>query len=217
MACAMAAAPAGADVQRTDRWRELGGKFGVLRQLVNDQLDLVSGRGEDLANGTATYLLTYLLQSLTAARKEECLALHSAAAKSVDVRQKFRDQMLAPSVVGGYIESINAMVCDAHTTLDELCGEQAYLAELHALRDLISPPRSGPTADRRAGRSRRRPAGRSQADDGVRAENPAHGSDQQDCRLSCLTVMITGHVPAVRLSPDHADRYMTRPASLLVL
>jgi geranylgeranyl pyrophosphate synthase len=143
MACAMAAALAGADVKRTDRWRELGGKFGVLRQLVNDQLDLVSGRGEDLANGTATYLLAYLLQSLTAARKEECLALHSAAAKSVDVRQKFRDQMLAPAVVGGYIESINAMVCDAHTTLDELCGEQAYLAELHALLDEAmgqSPP-----------------------------------------------------------------------------
>jgi transposase len=42
----------------------------------------------------------------------------------------------------------------------------------------------------------------------VRAENPVHGSDQQGCRPSRLTVMITGHVPAVRFSPDHADRYM---------
>jgi hypothetical protein len=34
---------------------------------------------------------------------------------------------------------------------------------------------------------------------------PVHGSDQQDCRPSRLTVMITDHVPAVRLPPDHAD------------
>ncbi len=143
MACAMAAALAGADASRTDRWRELGGKFGVLRQLVNDQLDLVSGRDEDLANGTATYLLAYLLQSLTAARKEESLALHSAAAKSPDARQKLRDQLLAASVLGGYIQSINDMVCDAHTALEELGGEQAYVAELHALLDEAmgqSPP-----------------------------------------------------------------------------
>jgi len=42
----------------------------------------------------------------------------------------------------------------------------------------------------------------------VRAENPIHGSDQQGCGPSRLTVMITGHVPAVRFSPDHADRLM---------
>jgi len=135
MACAMAATLAGADGHQTDRWRELGGKFGVLRQLVNDQLDLISGRDEDLANGTATYLLAYLLQSLTATRKEESLALHSAAAKSPDARQKLRDQMLAPSVIGGYVESVKAMVGDAHATLDELGGEPAYVAELYALLD----------------------------------------------------------------------------------
>ena len=33
----------------------------------------------------------------------------------------------------------------------------------------------------------------------MRAENPIHGSDQQACHPSRLTVMITGHVPAVRL------------------
>ncbi|HEX9541155.1 MAG TPA: hypothetical protein VGA04_23565, partial [Streptosporangiaceae bacterium] len=33
----------------------------------------------------------------------------------------------------------------------------------------------------------------------VRAENPVQGSDQQSCHPSRLTVMITGHVPAVRL------------------
>ena len=42
----------------------------------------------------------------------------------------------------------------------------------------------------------------------MRAENLVHGSDQQGCGPSRLTVMITGHVPAVRLSLDHADRHM---------
>jgi hypothetical protein len=46
------------------------------------------------------------------------------------------------------------------------------------------------------------------AEDAVRAENLVRGSDQQACHPSRLTVMITGHVPAVRLSPDHADRHM---------
>ena len=39
----------------------------------------------------------------------------------------------------------------------------------------------------------------------VRAENPIHGSDQQSCPPGAPPVMITGHVPAVRLPPDHAD------------
>ena len=42
----------------------------------------------------------------------------------------------------------------------------------------------------------------------VRAEKPVQGSDQQSCHPSRLTVMITGHVPAVRLPPDHAGRRM---------
>jgi hypothetical protein len=42
----------------------------------------------------------------------------------------------------------------------------------------------------------------------VRAEKPVQGSDQQSCHPGRLTVMITGHVPAVRLPPDHAGRGM---------
>ena len=38
----------------------------------------------------------------------------------------------------------------------------------------------------------------------VGAENLVHGSDQQSCLLCRRAVMIAGHVPAVRLSPDHA-------------
>jgi hypothetical protein len=42
----------------------------------------------------------------------------------------------------------------------------------------------------------------------VRAENPVHGSDQQSCASRRPAVMITDHVPAVRLPPDHADGLM---------
>jgi hypothetical protein len=38
----------------------------------------------------------------------------------------------------------------------------------------------------------------------VRAENRIHASDQQSCSPGALPVMITGHVPAVRVPPDYA-------------
>jgi hypothetical protein len=40
----------------------------------------------------------------------------------------------------------------------------------------------------------------------VRAENPDHGPDQQGCFPGGPTVMITDHVPEVRVPPDHAGR-----------
>jgi putative transposase len=40
----------------------------------------------------------------------------------------------------------------------------------------------------------------------VRAENRIHGFDQQSCPPGALPVMITGHVPAVRVPPDYAGR-----------
>jgi hypothetical protein len=40
----------------------------------------------------------------------------------------------------------------------------------------------------------------------VRAENVVHGPDQQGCLPAVLRVMITDHVPAVRLPPDHESR-----------
>ena len=38
----------------------------------------------------------------------------------------------------------------------------------------------------------------------VRAENLVHGSGQQSCSPCRLAVMITSHVPAVHVPPDHA-------------
>ena len=40
----------------------------------------------------------------------------------------------------------------------------------------------------------------------VRAGNLVHGSDQQGCSLAVPAVMITDHVPAVRIPPDYARR-----------
>ena len=40
----------------------------------------------------------------------------------------------------------------------------------------------------------------------VRAGNLVHGSDQQGCSSGCPAVMITDHVPAVRVPPDYAGR-----------
>ena len=40
----------------------------------------------------------------------------------------------------------------------------------------------------------------------VRAENRIHGSDQQSCPASRPPVMITDHMPAVRVPPDHTGR-----------
>jgi hypothetical protein len=37
----------------------------------------------------------------------------------------------------------------------------------------------------------------------VGAENPIHGSDQQSCPFGAPGVMISDHVPAVHLPPDH--------------
>ena len=40
----------------------------------------------------------------------------------------------------------------------------------------------------------------------VRAEKRIHGSDQQSCSPGVPPVMITGHVLAVRVPPDHANK-----------
>jgi hypothetical protein len=47
----------------------------------------------------------------------------------------------------------------------------------------------------------------------VGAENLVHGSDQQSCSLCRPAVMIAGHVPAIRLSPDHAGGLLAADVS----
>jgi geranylgeranyl pyrophosphate synthase len=143
MAAAMAARLAEIDEHRTGRWRDLGRGFGVLRQLVNDQLDLCANRDEDIANGTATYLLAHLLEPLSGARRSAVLELHSAAAESAAARQELKSQLLAPEVIASYSESVGRMVSQVHESLDDIGGVQVYIDELHALFDEAmsqSPP-----------------------------------------------------------------------------
>jgi hypothetical protein len=47
----------------------------------------------------------------------------------------------------------------------------------------------------------------------VRAENFVRSCDQQSCPLCRPAMMITGHVPAVRLPPDHAADLMAAVVS----
>ena len=129
MAAAMAARLAGATETRVDLWREAGRRFGVLRQLVNDRKDLVTGRDEDLRNGTATYLVTSFLATADAGT----LALHAAAASSDVARDEFTRRML--TAAGGFSADVDALVGRLHQELDDLGGHPAYTGALHDLLD----------------------------------------------------------------------------------
>ncbi|XRQ02350.1 polyprenyl synthetase family protein [Actinomadura welshii] len=135
MAAASAACLAGADERRVTGWRSFGRALGVLRQLVNDQRDLVSGRHEDLANGTATYLLVHLLSSLPAGRRREALALHAAARRSGPARAELAAWLLDEEVLGSYAASVAPLVDRAHALLDGLGGEPGCVRALHGLVD----------------------------------------------------------------------------------
>ncbi|MEU5995680.1 polyprenyl synthetase family protein [Spirillospora sp. NPDC047418] len=145
MAAAAAACLAGADRGRTARWRAFGRSLGVLRQLVNDQRDLASGRHEDLANGTATFLLVHLLSALPAGRRREALALHAAARHSASARAELAAWMLDDDVIDSYAAAVAPLIERAHGLLDLLGGssgvrrvmggEPGCVRELHGLVD----------------------------------------------------------------------------------
>ncbi|TDC75534.1 polyprenyl synthetase family protein [Actinomadura sp. 7K507] len=135
MAAASAACLAGADRRRVAGWRSFGRALGVVRQLVNDQRDLASGRHEDLANGTATYLLVHLLTSLPAARRREALALPAAARHSRSARAELTAWMLDDEVIDSYAASVAPLIEHAHGLLDTLGGEPGCVRELHGLVD----------------------------------------------------------------------------------
>ncbi|SFN27555.1 Polyprenyl synthetase [Actinomadura madurae] len=135
MAAASAACLAGVGGRRVDGWRAYGRALGVLRQLVNDQRDLASGRHEDLANGTATYLLVHLLAALPAARRREALALHAAARRSASARAELTAWMLDDEIIESYAASVAPLVERAHGLLDGLGGDPGCVRELHRLVD----------------------------------------------------------------------------------
>ncbi|WP_392959520.1 polyprenyl synthetase family protein [Streptomyces sp. LN245] len=139
MVTAMAARLADRPEERVELWREFGNVLGVLWQLFNDQQDILTGRNEDLANGTVTYLLACAVESAGRDRAGDVLELHAAARHSTDARAALTGLLLAPDVLRRYEEDISVFRDRAHRLLDELGGDRAYSDVLHDLVDRASP------------------------------------------------------------------------------
>ncbi|MEV8514636.1 class 1 isoprenoid biosynthesis enzyme [Dactylosporangium sp. NPDC051484] len=135
MAAAMAACLAGADPGRVERWRDVGRRFGVLRQLTNDQRDLVTGRDEDIQNGAATFLVMLLLDGVPAAQRPALLELYASAATSAAARAEFKARLTAPEHLRDYHGRVDGMLAEVHGALRTLGGAHPYTAALHALVD----------------------------------------------------------------------------------
>ncbi|MFF4553385.1 polyprenyl synthetase family protein [Streptomyces sp. NPDC001422] len=139
MVTAMAAELAGRTDERVELWREFGNAFGILWQLFNDQHDILTGRNEDLANGTVTYLLACALDNAAPDGADEVLRLHADARHSPEARAALTAVLLAPDVLRPYEEDLIRFRDGAHGLLDKLGGDTAHLALLHDLVDLASP------------------------------------------------------------------------------
>ncbi|MEV6195372.1 polyprenyl synthetase family protein [Streptomyces sp. NPDC051920] len=139
MVTAMAARLAGCPDERVDLWREFGNVFGILWQLFNDQQDILTGRNEDLANGTVTYLLACALEDAGPAAAGHVLELHAAGRRSPDAWAELTGVLLSPDVLRRYEEDISVFTDRAHHLLRELGGDPAYSAVLHDFVDRASP------------------------------------------------------------------------------
>ncbi|MFF4345725.1 polyprenyl synthetase family protein [Streptomyces sp. NPDC001530] len=135
MVTAMAAELAGVEKGRVELWREFGNVFGILWQIFNDQEDILSGRNEDLLNGTVTYLLACALEEAAPQSTERVLGLHSAARNSRHARAELTDVLLSPAVLRRFEKDINEFRDEAHRILEELGGDAAYLPALRHLVD----------------------------------------------------------------------------------
>ncbi|MFF4753572.1 polyprenyl synthetase family protein [Streptomyces sp. NPDC002514] len=134
MITTMAAQWANAAASRVALWREFGELFGVLWQLLNDQEDILSGRNEDILNGTATYLLACALDEEAPGSAEHLRALHRAAQDSAPARADLARILLAPEVLHRYQRDIDQFRGRARRVLDALGGTRAYLS---VVRDLV--------------------------------------------------------------------------------
>ncbi|GGZ62988.1 polyprenyl synthetase family protein [Streptomyces bluensis] len=135
MITAMAGIWAGADSGRIRLWREFGDVLGILWQLFNDQEDILSGRNEDLRNGTLTYLLACALEEAPPGAREHVLALSGAARSSGRARRELTELLLAPAVLRGYQKDLGTFRDEAYRVLGELGGHEEPLAALRQLVD----------------------------------------------------------------------------------
>ncbi|WP_286250271.1 polyprenyl synthetase family protein [Streptomyces graminofaciens] len=138
MITAMAAILSGVGSERTRSWREFGDVFGILWQLFNDQEDLLSGRDEDLRNGTVTYLLACALDEVSPGCREHVLELSAAARGSAEARTELLTVLLAPAVLRRFEKDLDAFRGEAHRLLAELGGAEPYLSMLRNLVDQSS-------------------------------------------------------------------------------
>jgi heptaprenyl diphosphate synthase len=135
MITAMAAILAGAGQERTESWRAFGDVFGILWQLFNDQEDILSGRNEDLRNGTVTYLLACALHEATPGTRERLLGLSAAARSSEQAGEELLAHLRAPAVLRRYEKDLSGFRDEAYRVLGELGGDEAYLPALRQLVD----------------------------------------------------------------------------------
>ncbi|WP_329012720.1 polyprenyl synthetase family protein [Streptomyces sp. NBC_00690] len=147
MITAMAAILSGAERNEIERWREFGYVFGILWQMFNDQDDILSGRNEDLLNGTVTYLLACAMEGATPESRAEILALHTVAQESVRARSELTDLLLAPAVLRRYRQDINGYRDEAYRIVNDMGGDPHYVPVLRQLVDLsaqmLLQPRTG--------------------------------------------------------------------------
>ncbi|MFJ2820479.1 polyprenyl synthetase family protein [Streptomyces toxytricini] len=151
MITAMAARLSGAEPRRVESWREFGTLFGILWQLFNDQEDILTGRHEDLRNGTPTHLLACALEGAARpAGRDRLLALSEAARRSAAARSELLAALLAPAVLDRYGAGLGAFRARAHRVLAALGGHERYLPALRRLVDhssaLLLPPPPGTAA-----------------------------------------------------------------------
>ncbi|MFF0445439.1 polyprenyl synthetase family protein [Streptomyces sp. NPDC004609] len=135
MVTAMAATLSGANSERVELWREFGCVFGILWQIFNDQEDILTGRNEDLLNGTVTYLLACALEEASPAPKGHIQSLCAASRHSHGARSELIGLLLEPAVLRRYREDISGFRAEAYRLLDGLGGDERYLTALRQLVD----------------------------------------------------------------------------------
>ncbi|MFB6808104.1 polyprenyl synthetase family protein [Streptomyces sp. NPDC056387] len=145
MITAMAAILSGASDERVELWREFGFIFGILWQIFNDQEDILSGRNEDLLNGTVTYLLACALDDAPDLRaREELLDRCAAARHAEQARTELTRHLLAPEVLHPYSAELDAYRREAHRLLTVLGGHEQHVPLMrhlvdHAAQMLLRP------------------------------------------------------------------------------
>ncbi|MFI7356432.1 polyprenyl synthetase family protein [Streptomyces avidinii] len=138
MITAMAAIFSGTTAEKVELWREFGFVFGILWQIFNDQEDILSGRDEDLLNGTVTYLLASVIEDASPGSRDHILSLCAASGRSHHARSELAGLLRTPTALDRYRAEIDAFRAEGYRILDELGGDETYLPVLRHLVDHAS-------------------------------------------------------------------------------